>query len=85
MDSDPIRGADAETVYICCALPNLHNKAKSAVGYMYGLAFNTNKLLHLKARISQRVISTSSHIQLRFKALTSEGFKSVSVSHLGLI
>lgn len=85
MDSDPIRGADAETVYICCALPNLHNKAKSAVGYMYGLAFNTNKLLHLKARISQRVIATSSHIQLRFKALTSEGFKCVSVSHLGLI
>lgn len=52
MDLDLIRGTDVETIY---AVPNLHHKAKAAVGNMYGLTFNKNELLHLSARISEVV------------------------------
>lgn len=41
MNSDLIGGPPVpRTVYIYCAAPNLHHKAKAAVGNMYRLTFN---------------------------------------------
>lgn len=45
MDSDITGSADAETVYIHCAGPNLHHETEAAVDDAYGLTFNEREFI----------------------------------------